>query len=78
MESVTELKQTYNLEEEETRLASAESNIASTYPMGLLVDMAEKLGIDVQGKDRSQLAKEIFLHKEKESATKISEKILYY
>lgn len=62
-----EMERSYNLEEEKALLSSVESNIILAYPMDLLVGMAEKKGIDVEGKDRLQLAKEILSHEERES-----------
>ncbi len=64
-----EVERGFNLAEEEALSSSVESNIILSYPMDLLVDMAQKRGIDVQGKDRLQLAKEIFSHKERGSVT---------
>ena len=56
-------------EGEQDFFASRESSysISLAYPMHMLVETAKKLGIDVTGKDRLQLAKEIFSYKKGES-----------
>lgn len=69
MKALIEVERSINLAEEEALSSSVESNIILSYPMDLLVDMAQKMGIAVEGKDRLQLAKEIFSHKETESVT---------
>lgn len=64
-----EVERSFNLAEEEAFLSSVEGNLVLAYPMTLLVDMAKKMGIDVEGKDRLQLAKEIFSRQKAGSET---------